>query len=138
MPTTRSSRSPIWWRRAWCAAASAWPSSSRRCSPTRPSSGLCDRVDYEIDPRSTFPRHYTGEVQIALKDGRTLVHREAMNRGCADRPLSNAEIADKFAGNARLSLSARQADAVREAVLGLDAAGDARPAIDRICQAIPR
>ena len=77
-------------------------------------------------------------MQIALKDGRSLVHREAMNRGCADRPLSNAEIADKFLGNARLSLSARQAEAVREAVLGLDAAADARPAIDRICQATPR
>jgi 2-methylcitrate dehydratase PrpD len=99
---------------------------------------LCDLVDYEVDARSTFPRHYTGEVQIALKDGRTLVHREAMNRGCADRPLSNAEIADKFAGNARLSLSARQADAVRDAVLGLDQATDVRATIDRICQAAPR
>jgi 2-methylcitrate dehydratase PrpD len=99
---------------------------------------LCDLVDYEVDARSTFPRHYTGEVQIALKDGRTLVHREAMNRGCADRPLSNAEIAEKFTGNARLSLSARQADEVREAVLGLDRATDVRAAIDRICQATPR
>ena len=99
---------------------------------------LCDRVDYEVDPRSTFPRHYTGEVEIALKDGRKLVHREAMNRGCADRPLSNAEIAEKFTGNARLSLAARQADAVRDAVLGLDAADDARVASDRICQAAPR
>jgi 2-methylcitrate dehydratase PrpD len=99
---------------------------------------LCNLVDYEVDPSSTFPRHYTGEVQIALKDGRTLVHREAMNRGCADRPLSNAEIVEKFTGNARLSLSARQADAVCEAVLGLDAAPDARAAIDRICQAAPR
>ena len=99
---------------------------------------LCDLVDYEVDARSTFPRHYTGEVQIALKDGRTLVHREALNRGCADRPLSNAEIVDKFAGNAQLSLSVRQADEVREAVLGLDAAPDARAAIDRICQAMPR
>jgi hypothetical protein len=61
-----------------------------------------------------------------------------MNRGCADRPLSNAEIADKFAGNARLSLSARQADAVRDAVLGLDQATDVRATIDRICQAAPR
>jgi 2-methylcitrate dehydratase PrpD len=99
---------------------------------------LCDLVDYEVDPRSTFPRHYTGEVEIALKDGRKLTHREAMNRGCADRPLSNAEIVDKFNGNARLGLSARQADAVREAVLGLDAAPDARAAIDRICAAAPR
>ena len=52
---------------------------------------LCDLVDYEVDPRSTFPLHYTGEVQISLKDGRKVVHREALNRGCADRPLSNAE-----------------------------------------------
>ena len=91
---------------------------------------LCDLVDYEVDPRSTFPRHYTGEVQISLKDGRKLVHREALNRGCADRPLSNADIVDKFTGNARMSLSARQADAVREAVLGLEEA-DGNPACHR-------
>src|SRR5215211_1702961 len=59
---------------------------------------LCDRVDYEVDQRSTFPRHYTGEVQISLTDGRVLVHREAMNRGCADRPLSNAHIVQKIIG----------------------------------------
>jgi|SoiMethySBSTD1v2_1073268.scaffolds.fasta_scaffold17309_6 2-methylcitrate dehydratase PrpD len=98
---------------------------------------LCDRVDYETDPRSTFPRHYTGEVQIALRDGRRLVHREALNRGCADRPLSNADIVEKFTGNARMRLSARQADEVREAVLGLEQAADVRPAIDHICQALP-
>jgi len=99
---------------------------------------LCDLVDYEVDPNSTFPRHYTGEVEIALKDGRRLVRREAMNRGCADRPLSNADIVDKFMGNARMSLSARQADVVRNEVLGLEQARDVRPLIDRICQADPR
>lgn len=99
---------------------------------------LCDLVDYEVDARSTFPRHYTGEVQIALKDGRKLVHREALNRGCADRPLSNADIVDKFTGNARMNLSTRQADEVRDAVLGLEEASDIRPVIDRICQAAPR
>ncbi|HET6926498.1 MAG TPA: MmgE/PrpD family protein [Hyphomicrobiaceae bacterium] len=99
---------------------------------------LCDLVDYEVDPNSTFPRHYSGEVEIALKDGRRLVRREAMNRGCADRPLSNADIVDKFMGNARMSLSAREADVVRHAVLGLEQARDVRPLIDRICQADPR
>jgi len=98
---------------------------------------VCDLVDYEVDPRSTFPRHYTGDVQISLRDGRVLMHREAMNRGCADRPLSNAEIVEKFTGNARMRLSARQASEVQEAVLGLDRAADVRPAIDRICQAAP-
>ena len=99
---------------------------------------LCDLVDYEVDPRSTFPRHYTGEVQISLRDGRVLMHREAMNRGCADRPLSNAEIVEKYAGNARLRLSARQAAEVQAAVLALDETADARPIIDRICQAAPQ
>ncbi len=98
---------------------------------------VCDLVDYEVDPRSTFPRHYTGDVQISLRDGRVLMHREAMNRGCADRPLSNAEIVEKFTGNARMRLSARQAAEVQEAVLGLDRAADVRPVIDRICQAAP-
>jgi hypothetical protein len=91
-----------------------------------------------ISSISTFPRHYSGEVEIALKDGRRLVRREAMNRGCADRPLSNADIVDKFMGNARMSLSAREADVVRHAVLGLEQARDVRPLIDRICQADPR
>ena len=98
---------------------------------------VCGLVDYEVDPRSTFPRHYTGDVQISLRDGRVLMHREAMNRGCADRPLSNAEIIEKFTGNARMRLSARQAAEVQEAVLGLDRAADVRPVIDRICQAAP-
>jgi 2-methylcitrate dehydratase PrpD len=98
---------------------------------------VCDLVDYEVDPRSTFPRHYTGDVQISLRDGRVLMHREAMNRGCADRPLSNAEIIEKFTDNARMRLSARQAAEVQEAVLSLDRAADVRPAIERICQAAP-
>jgi 2-methylcitrate dehydratase PrpD len=96
---------------------------------------VCDLVDYEVDPRSTFPRHYTGDVQISLRDGRVLMHREAMNRGCADRPLSNAEIIEKFTDNARMRLSARQAAEVQAAVLSLDRAADVRPAIERICQA---
>ena len=61
---------------------------------------LASRVDYEIDPASTFPRHYTGEVVVETEDGRTLRHREGVNRGCADRPLSNGEVVAKFFDNA--------------------------------------
>src|SRR5262249_4066135 len=57
---------------------------------------LADRVDYEVDPQSTFPRHYTGEVIVRTRDGRTLRRREAINRGCGDRPLADQEIVAKF------------------------------------------
>ena len=110
-PTTRSSRSPTWWRRASCAAASRWPSWSPRRStderdpaPVRPASTT--RSTRARPSRATTP----ARCRSRCKDGRMLMHREAMNRGCADRPLSNAEIVEKFTGNARMRLSARQAD----------------------------
>jgi len=61
-----------------------------------------------------------------------------MNRGCADRPLANEDVVEKFRDNAGMSLSARRVQEVRDAVLSLDRAGDARAAIDRICQAMPQ
>jgi 2-methylcitrate dehydratase PrpD len=81
---------------------------------------LASRIDYEIDQASTFPRHYTGEVVIETEDGRTLRHREAVNRGCADRPLSNDEIVAKFFDNADHAIPRKTAETIRDAVLDLD------------------
>ena len=61
---------------------------------------LAARVDYAVDPSLDFPRHYGGEVVVRLRDGRELRKREAVNRGSADRPLSNADIVEKFRANA--------------------------------------
>ena len=96
---------------------------------------LAGRVEYEVDPASTFPRHYTGEVVIETADGRTLRHREAVNRGCADRPLGNAEIVDKFFDNATRTLSRDRAARVRDAVLTLDerSARDLADALSSAC-----
>lgn len=87
---------------------------------------LADRVDYEADPDSGFPRTYSGEVIVRLKDGRELRHREQVNRGAADRPLSNGEIVAKFLENAELAVSASRAAEMRDAILSLDAAASAR------------
>ena len=85
---------------------------------------LCDKVRYEVDPDSAFPRYYSGEVVVELKDGRTVRHREAQNRGSDARPLSAAEIIDKFHGNAARAMSASRAQRVVDATLALDRAGD--------------
>jgi len=79
-----------------------------------------DKVEYAVDPASTFPRHYTGEVEVTLDDGRTLRHREAVNRGNPDRPLTNAEIEAKFFENCGLTLETGAARRIRDRVLDLE------------------
>jgi len=81
---------------------------------------LAQRVNYEVDHESTFPRHYTGEVIVFTRDGRRLVQREAINRGSSDRPLSNEDIVAKFFDNAQRAVSHERAAQVRDAVLDLD------------------
>ena len=81
---------------------------------------LMDRVTYAVDSASTFPQHYTGEVRVTLLDGRTVTHRESINRGHAERPLSNDDVVEKYRANATLNFSAAHAEAVRTEVLALD------------------
>ena len=85
---------------------------------------LADKVDYEVDPHSTFPRHYTGEVVVRTRDGRTLRRREAINRGCGDRPLADQEIVAKFKDNAARVTTADQADRIVALVLGTENIAD--------------
>jgi 2-methylcitrate dehydratase PrpD len=81
---------------------------------------LMDKVEYGVDTASTFPRHYTGEVEVTLDDGRKLRHREAINRGNPERPLTNAEIEAKFFENASVTLAEDGARRIRDAVLDLE------------------
>jgi 2-methylcitrate dehydratase PrpD len=96
---------------------------------------LADRVQYEIDPATTFPRHYTGEVIVNLRGGRTLRHREAVNRGNGERPLSEADIIEKFRSNAARAVSRDKAHAVETLLLSLDQAADAGGLADRLAGA---
>jgi 2-methylcitrate dehydratase PrpD len=93
---------------------------------------LAGRVDYEIDQGSTFPRHYTGEVIVETADGRTLRHREGINRGCADRPLSNDDVVAKFFDNADRAVPRAVAERMREAVLCCDR-NNVRTLADALC-----
>jgi 2-methylcitrate dehydratase PrpD len=79
-----------------------------------------DKVEYAVDTDSTFPRHYSGEVQVTLDDGRTLSSRVAVNRGNPERPLSNAEIEAKYFENCAMTLSEPAARRIRNLVLDLD------------------
>lgn len=94
---------------------------------------LADRVTYEIDPASTFPRHYTGEVIVTTRGGRTFRHREAVNRGNGERPLSEAAIIEKFHANAARAVSHGRARRIERLLLSLDAADDVGAIADKLC-----
>ena len=91
---------------------------------------LADRVDYECDPNSGFPRYYSGEVVVELQDGSTRGHREHQNRGCGDRPLSESDIRRKYDDNAARVLAVPRAQRIAEALLSLDTAPDMRAVAD--------
>ncbi len=83
--------------------------------------GLCDRVGYETDPESAFPRYFSGAVRIRTRDGRELMHREAVNRGADRRQLDATDIREKFDSNAARAVSAEVADTIWQSVMALDA-----------------
>jgi 2-methylcitrate dehydratase PrpD len=87
---------------------------------------LAERVDYRVDPASGFPRYYSGELALTTADGRSLNHREHMNRGCGDRPLSEADILAKFRDNAGRAVAPERVTDILETMLGLDSAADVR------------
>lgn len=84
------------------------------------------KVTCEPDPDSGFPQLFSGEVIVETTDGRTLRHREQVNRGADTRPLSAEDITNKFLGNARLARGAGRAEQILEAVLEVDAVEDVR------------
>lgn len=88
------------------------------------------KVRYQIDPSSTFPKHFCGEVIITTNDGRELRHRESVNRGADERPLSAAEIEDKFMSNVEIVTSRSVGERVLDSVMGLAAAKRAAEVID--------
>lgn len=82
-------------------------------------------VDWREDPDTAFPRYYSGKLEARLKDGRTIEHREAVNRGSDANPLSSGDIETKFWSNAERAVSRKKAEAVYDAVMTLDRAEDA-------------
>jgi 2-methylcitrate dehydratase PrpD len=81
---------------------------------------LTSRVSYADDPESPFPAAYSGEVIITMEDGTELRHREHINRGAADRPLTNDEIIAKFRDNAAMLVNEELIDRQQDAMLFLD------------------
>jgi len=81
---------------------------------------LAARVECAADPQAQYPRYFSGGVEIRMRDGRTFLHHETVNRGAGERALSAADIERKYFDNAMLAVSRAKAEAICEAVLTLE------------------
>jgi len=81
---------------------------------------LAAKVECVADPDATFPKYFSGGVEVVTTDGRTLRRHEPVNRGAGERALNADDIAAKFMDNATLSVSRARAEEIREAVLGVE------------------
>lgn len=95
---------------------------------------LADKVEYRVDPHTGYPKHFSGEVIVTLKNGERIAHREQVNLGAADNPVPDDGIVAKFMGNAQLAIGDREATQLRDMILHLDEISDAR----NLAQALAR
>lgn len=61
---------------------------------------LAAKVDYEIDPDNEYPQNYSGQIDIELKDGRSLSAVQPCLRGGRQAPMTDEELQAKFFANA--------------------------------------
>ncbi|MEM0990545.1 MAG: MmgE/PrpD family protein [Pseudomonadota bacterium] len=90
---------------------------------------LTDKVTHAPYEDSPFPAAYSGHVRVIMQDGTVLEADERVNRGAADRPLSNAEIVAKYRDNAALWAGPDKLAAMEAAMLGLDDAENGAAAL---------
>ena len=81
---------------------------------------LASRTYYRVDPNTSFPKYFDGEVIVTLKNGEVIREREAVNRGAVDRPLTAEDIIQKYRQTAARGLEAERVLDIEKAVLGME------------------
>ena len=81
---------------------------------------LASRTYYRVDPDTSFPKYFDGEVIVTLKNGEVIREREAVNRGAVDRPLTAEDIIQKYRQTAARELEAERVLDIEKAVLGME------------------
>ena len=84
---------------------------------------LAQRVEYEIDPDSGFPRYRSGEVIVTLKNGEVMSRRENI---LPDEPATADDIIAKFLQNTEDRLGREKAQRLMDRVMTLEELPDAR------------
>jgi 2-methylcitrate dehydratase PrpD len=78
---------------------------------------LAKKVVCESDPKSEFPRYFSGGVTVKFKDGSSVTRYVPVNKGAGARALTRGDISEKFMSNATMHLTTEQALAAQALIL---------------------
>jgi 2-methylcitrate dehydratase PrpD len=84
---------------------------------------LAEKVSYEIDPNSGYPKFRSGEVVVKMRDGRELRQREEI---LPDEPASEESIVAKFMNNVSMIIGQPRADELCAMILSIEDEPDSR------------
>jgi 2-methylcitrate dehydratase PrpD len=87
---------------------------------------LAEKVETFVDAECdrVFPREFPAVLRVHLWNGRAYEERVMHNRGGPGRPLTDAELWEKFRLNAEHALSADEAKALGQAAMALDTSAE--------------
>jgi 2-methylcitrate dehydratase PrpD len=85
---------------------------------------LAARVEHVERDFPTYPQAFPGWVRIETRDGATRERELAHQRGGPDNPLTTADVATKFRGNASLALDQADVEELERAILTLEERSD--------------
>jgi 2-methylcitrate dehydratase PrpD len=80
---------------------------------------LRERIRYEIDPESLFPRYFSGGLSARLRDGRSIDRYEPHHLGSDKRPMEAETAIEKFRRNAGRLYEEDRISAIVDAVMAL-------------------
>jgi len=88
---------------------------------------LAGRIGYEVKEFDTAGQAFPGGVRIRTTDGRWIERELLFQRGDPENPMSDAEVLEKYAANARLALDDSDRDALASTVMAIELESDLSP-----------
>ena len=76
---------------------------------------ICSKISYEIDPKNEYPKNYSGEINIILKNSQVIQETQPGLRGGKLFPLDEKEVEEKFFNNLKFgNLSSKEVNNVKK------------------------
>mgnify|MGYP001268375327 CR=1 FL=1 len=91
-----------------------------RCLTDKDIIGLAKKVIYAKDPKSGFPKYFSGGVKLQLTSGQVVEEYQRIHQGAPEYPLSDESVMEKFFANSKSSLGDALSELLANSLMHLE------------------